>query len=405
MKKYVLILLAAIPMAVFAQKEIKPSLSKAEKALRANKLDEAKSIIDVTVGNTEFMNDKKGNPSKNAAKAYYLKALIYFAIDTTSVQSFKSLAPNARSDAKAAFDKAHETDKSAATFINDANGVLPLTDDQIRGQLAQAYLDRAVKAYQNDKDYKKAFDDIETVVFFMPNDTTQLMNAGVYFGPAADDYDKALTYIDRYYKAGGKHQDAYIQEISIYYDKKKDYAKTLDVISRARKAFPKNTEFVKYELNIYLTDKKYDKARSTVKEILRDNPEDKESFYLLGQLNAELGNLDSARLAYKKATDLDPNYFEAQLDLAKIYLADALKIKAERDKLGISPADIQKRKVLFDQLQKQYTIALPYWERALQIRGDDEAVLYTLDEIYTSLVMDDKAAVIKKKMKQLGYTD
>ena len=102
---------------------------------------------------------------------------------------------------------------------------------------------------------------------------------------------------------------------------------------------------------------------------------------------------------------MDPAYFEAQLDLAKLYYLDAKKIKAERDKLGISPQDIARRKVLFDQLQKQYTIALPYWERALKTRGDDETVLYTLSEIYSSLVMDDKAALIKKKMKALGYTD
>jgi len=405
MKKMIM-LVFLVPFAVGAQKEIKPSLPKAEKAFRAAKFDEAKSIIDATVANNEFMFDKKGKPSKSAAKAYYLKALIYAGIDTTKVEAFKSLAVNPLDTAKKAFAKCYEIDKGAsASFITDATGILPYTDEQVKRQLAQVYLDRAVKSYQQDKDYKKAFAEVENVVYFIPDDTTQLMNAGVYFGPAAEEYDKSIEYIDRYFKHGGKGQDAYIQLISIYFDKKKDHQKTLEVVNKAYALFPKNADFPKYELNIYLTEKKYDLARKTVQRVIKDNPDDKESYYLLGGLNAEMGNLDSAKVAYQKAVDLDPNYFDAQLDLAKLYYLDAKKIKTERDKLGISAQDLQKRKVLFDQLQKQYTIALPYWEKALKIRGDDEMVLYTLSEIYGSLVMDDKAAAIKKKMKALGYSE
>src|SRR5882757_86750 len=86
--------LLLLPLAVAAQKEIKPSVSNAETALQKGNLNEAKSIIDVTVANQEFMVDKKGQPSKNAAKAWYLKGLIYAGIDTTKVEKFKSLDPN-----------------------------------------------------------------------------------------------------------------------------------------------------------------------------------------------------------------------------------------------------------------------------------------------------------------------
>src|SRR6267142_4803387 len=117
MKKMIM-LVFLVPFAVGAQKEIKPSLPKAEKAFRAAKFDEAKSIIDATVANNEFMFDKKGKPSKSAAKAYYLKALIYAGIDTTKVEAFKSLAVNPLDTAKKAFAKCYEIDKGAsASFI------------------------------------------------------------------------------------------------------------------------------------------------------------------------------------------------------------------------------------------------------------------------------------------------
>jgi len=78
-----------LPFAAWAQKEIKPSVSKAETALQKGIFDEAKSIIDATVNNQDYMVDKKGQPSKNAAKAWYLKGMIYAAIDTTKAEKYK----------------------------------------------------------------------------------------------------------------------------------------------------------------------------------------------------------------------------------------------------------------------------------------------------------------------------
>src|SRR5262245_35048527 len=109
MKKIVIICLLS-PVFVFAQKEIKPSVNKAEAALQKGNFDEAKAIIDVTVANQEFMVDKKGNPSKSAAKAMYLKGLIYAGIDKTKVEKFKSLEADPFAVAKEAFTKAEEID-------------------------------------------------------------------------------------------------------------------------------------------------------------------------------------------------------------------------------------------------------------------------------------------------------
>ncbi len=406
MKKIVILFILLAPsFASIAQKPIKPSLPKAEKALREGKFDEAKTIIDATTGNQEFMVDKKGQPSKNAARAWYLKALIYAGIDTTKNKTYKSLVENPLAIAKESFEKCYGIEKGKVSYINDAMGIEHVKDTLIRQVLAQYYLNKAVKYYKEDKDYKKAFVEIENTVYFIPYDTTMLMNAGVYFGPAAEELDKSIVYIDQYFARGGKGQDAYIQLVSIYYDKKKDKEKTLEVVRKALKLFPENTEFPKYELNIYLTEKKYDLARKFVKDGIKKNPNDKDSYYLLGGLYSELGNLDSARMAYQKAVDIDNTFFDAQFDLAKLTYLDAKKIKGERDKLGISATDIQKRKVLFDQLHIKYQVALPLWEKCQKLQPDNETVLFTLSEIYGALVMDDKAEIVRKKMKALGYID
>jgi predicted Zn-dependent protease len=404
MKKVIVLIIAMAPVLSHAQ-EIKPSVTKAEKYLRTGKLDEAKATIDATVGNQEYMTDKKGAPSKNAGKAWFLKALIYAGIDTTSEEKYKSLDPNPFNSVQEGFEKALQIDPKDESYLRDPTGVTPIPNKNFKQNLAVFYSNRGVKLYQDDKNYKKAYDDIKHTVFLLPGDTSMLKNAGVYFAPAAEAYDEAIEFIKQYLAKGGNDPDAYAQLITIYGDKKKDNATTLKYIQEARAKFPANPDYPRMELNIYLTEKKYDKAQQLVQQEIKKNPNDKESYYLLGGLNAELGKADSAKMAFQKCVDLDPTYFEASVDLAKMYYQDAKIVKAERDKLGITPKDIAKRKELFDELQLKYKIALPYWERCQKLKADDELTLYTLQEIYTNLVMDDKAELIHKKMKALGYSD
>src|SRR5688572_1689253 len=168
MKKLLLLLAIAVPLSSLAQKEAKPSLPKADKAFKENKLDEAKAIIDVTTASQEYMVDKKGQPSKNAAKAWYLKAIIYAALDTSKNEAFKALAPDAFSVVKESMNKAKEIDKDqSATFINDALG-FPMPNAVVETGFAQAWFTRAVTAYQDEQDYKKALKLIEETMYFIP---------------------------------------------------------------------------------------------------------------------------------------------------------------------------------------------------------------------------------------------
>lgn len=406
MKRYLVLIVLLAPLCVLAQKEIKPNLNKAEAALRAGKLDEAKSYIDVTVSSDAFMKDKKGQPTKNAAKAWYIKGLIYTGIDTTNNQSYKSLAENPLETAKEAFTMAYQIDgHKSEYFIMKPDNILPWLDSEIRALEGQAYLERALAAFNNEKDYKKGLMEIEKTLYFVPTDTNILYLAGANFAQMAEDWDKSIEYLQKYLDNGGKNDLADILILDTYYNRKNDLPKALAAAEVGKKKYPANAEFSKYELNIYLSEKKYDKAQRVVLEDIQRNPEDADSWTRLGSLCFNLNKLDSAKIAYQKAVELNPTDFQTQLDLATMYYDDAKKVKAERDKLGISPKDITKRKELFDILQAKYKTALPYWERALKLNPKSEQVLYTLSEMYTSLVMDDKAEAMRKKMKEYGYSD
>jgi tetratricopeptide (TPR) repeat protein len=403
MKKLIIAVAMVVTAQAMAQKEIKPSLPKAEKALVENKLDEAKAIIDVTVASQDFMLDKKGGPSKSAAKAWYLKGLIYAAIDTTKKEQFKSLEANPFAVAKEAFDKSAEIDKGkTSSFVNDPASGFPLLPSQVNGFMAQAYFNKAIAAYQNDKDYKKAFMHTEQTLYFLPGDTSILMNAGVFFAPAAQEYDKSIQYINEYIQKGGKSQDAYIILFDNYFSKKKDNAKALEVLKVAKEKFPANSDFAKYELNIYLTDKKYDVAKELVEKQVKENPTDKESYYLLGQLQDELKQNDLALASYNKALEIDPKYFDAAIKIAAYYWNDAKKVKDEMGKLGTSKADMAKMQELDKQYVEKLKVYLPYLEKCEKLSPDDLTVLYSLLNAYTDLDVQPSIARVKKKLKSLG---
>lgn len=405
MKKIVMLLALFVPLASVAQKEIKPSLTKAEKALREGKYAEAKAIIDVTVASQEFMVDKKGQPSKNAAKAWYLKGLVYTAFDTTKNAEAKKLETNAFKVAKEAFDKAEEIDGGkSASLINDASG-FPIMITQLKPFLAQSYFTQGVTAYQEEKNYKKAFELVENTLYFIPNDTAVLMNAGVFFGPAAEENDKSIAYLRKYLEKGGKSPDAYVMLFSIYRDKKKDNEMALKVAKEAVAAFPNHQEFPKYELDMYIKMNRLPEAKVAMEKQVKTYPEDKEARYYLGVINMELGDLVAAKSWYEEAIKLDPKYFEPQIAKAELIYADAKKVKTEMNQLGNSKDDFKKKVELDKVYQDKLRIALPYWEALEKLNPDEGKVLDNLYLMYTDLEMTAQVARIEKRMKALGLLD
>ena len=399
MKKTLVTLLAVLPFLVFAQ--VKPSIPKAEKALKEGKIDEAKTIIDATVGNQEFMVDKKGQPTKNAAKAWFLKGLVYFAIDTTKKEQFKSLDPNPFKVGSEAFDKSTALDSKSIYFFTDANG-LPLLNDNMKAILGINYYNKAITGYNEKKDPKEVLDYAEKTLYFIPNDTSILLYAGGVFAPTAGEVDKGLAMLDKYQKAGGNLPEVYTLIANIYVEKKKDNASALKVLEEAKAKFPKYRDFRAIELNIYLGEKKYDLAKQLVESEMKLDPTNKDNYYLYGQLNRELGDPEKAKEAFRKALEIDPKYFDAAAELANLYWADAKKYKDEMGKMGNSKAEMEKLKAMDVKYVESLKIYIPYIEACEKLSPDDVTVLYSLLNVYGDLDDQPKMARVKKRLKSLG---
>ena len=409
MKKIFITLFAVIPAMTFAQ--VKPSIPKAEKALREFKFDEAKTIIDATTSNQDFMVDKKGQPSKNAAKAWFMKGLIYAAIDTTKKAEFKSLDPNPFGVAKEAFEKCKEIDGGKTlTWVSDPANGLPQLNENLYAYFAASYLNTAVSVYNektDDKDKKfanskAALEACEKTLYFVPEDTSVLLYAGGIFAPSIKEYDKGIELLNRYIKAGGRQAEAYTMIASIYRENKKDNESALKILKEGKEKFPNYKDLALMELNIYLSEKKYDVARKMVEDDLKADPANKDNYFLYGQLNRELGETEKAKEAFRKVLELDPKSFDAAAELANLYWAEAKKIKDEMGALSSSKTDMEKMKKLDVLYVEKLKIYIPYIETCEKLSPDDVTVLYSLLNVYGDLDEQPKIARIKKKLKALG---
>ncbi len=407
MKKLVVALFLVIP--VLASAQVKPSLTKADKLFREGKLDEAKTLIDVTTASQEFMVDKKGQPSKDAAKAWFLKGMIYMGIDTTKKAQFKTLDANPFPTAKAAFDKAKELDPKAVSFTKDAAG-FPLPNFQLESFYGNFYFNRAINAF-NEKtedagkkaaNNQAAFENIEHTLYFSPKDTAALLYGGGLFAPGVKNYDKGIEWLQGYIAEGGKDPQGYALLANIYTTYKKDNVTGLKVIQEAHAKFPNYKDFTSMELNIYLTEKKYDLAKTMVETEMAADPTNTNNIFLLGQLNREMGNREEAKTAFKKVLQLDPKNFDAAMETAGLYWADAKEIKDQMGKLGTGKADMEKLKVLDAQYVEKLKTYLPYIEACEKISPDDINVLYSELNVYGDLDDQPKVARVKKRLKALG---
>lgn len=70
----------------------------------------------------------------------------------------------------------------------------------------------------------------------------------------------------------------------------------------------------------YLAEKNYDKARIEIKNVIQIDPKSSEAYYLMGNIEEKNKELAKALANYKKAIELTPDYVDAKVKLARLYV-------------------------------------------------------------------------------------
>lgn len=227
-----------------------------------------------------------------------------------------------------------------------------------------------------------------------PLDTTSLRNAALCAQKANLDAE-ALGIYQKIYDAGVK-EIGVLTSLSALYKKSGDDAKAKSIREEARKLFPDNQNILIDEINELLADEKQDQAIGLLEEAIANEPEKAEYHFVLGTAKDKIKDIAGAQVAYEKAIELNPEYFDAYFNLGAVYYNQAADITKKMQDL---PLDAQDE---YDKMQKDsgdlFKQSLPFLEKAHAINKTDINTLNALKEIYAHIGEFDKSNEMKKLM-------
>jgi tetratricopeptide (TPR) repeat protein len=265
------------------------------------------------------------------------------------------------------------------------------------------YVNKGAGLYQ-EENLEEALKSFEKAQKILPNDTLAYFYAG-FVANGMENYDKAIESFQKYIDLGGKSIDAYLSIVNIYSQPKENKEEALKILRVAKTKFPNDSQIPKVEIGLLIDLKRIDEAKAGLEAAVKSEPGNKILHFYLGYANANLLKYEDAKKNYEDALKIDPNYFEAQLYLAKLMYNDAAVIKKEMSSLGISAADKKKKFDLDKVLVEKLKIAQPYWERAEKLNEKDQEVTDVLFSIYQDLGNDPGMKRLEKKYKEMGVTN
>ena len=105
--------------------------------------------------------------------------------------------------------------------------------------------------------------------------------------------------------------------------------------------------------------------------------------------------------SYKKSLLLDPNSVDTYNNLAAIYIDEAIGYEEEYNNLAIN-ASQKKYDQLSKKIKKAQLNALPYLEKILLLKPEDNNIVNRLKQIYYQLGEQDKSISMKKLIELQG---
>lgn len=386
MKKLIFVMLfIGIGTFVYGQYVPKGKTSKAETALTQGKLDIAKAEVDEA-----FKIDNKGKVTA-AAKNWYLKGRIYKALYLDDSTDFKNLAgEEALEVAMEAFRKVKSMEKENSSYY--------IFSGQELSSLFGTIINNGAEAYNND-DYELAYSEFMTALKVEPGDTTALLYGGVS-AQQAEMIDEALSCFQTLVDNGDAKIETYKTMIFLYRAEKEDLESVLKVVTQGLEKYPQNKDLTQEKITTLIILERVDEAKSELETAINDEPTNSLYYYFLGYLYDFQEDYDNSIDQYKKAIELNPEYYEANYNLGVVYYNKAREILSELTNFSL--ADWEKNEVEYSKRAAVYfNDALPYFEKAVDINDEELQLLETLAGVYLQLRLTEKGEALDKKIKAL----
>jgi len=165
-----------------------------------------------------------------------------------------------------------------------------------------------------------------------------------------------------------------------------DTAKGVEVINEGFKRYPDNQSILIELINYYMVSNQTEEALKMLALAKAGDPKNVSYTFAESSLYDRMGKFDEAEASYKTCIEMDPNFFDANFNLAVLYFNKAVKIFEDASKVSDN-VTYEKAKTEGDNMLLK---AVPYMEKAHEIDPKNRESLETLKTIFYRLKMDDK---------------
>jgi tetratricopeptide (TPR) repeat protein len=368
-------------------------------------LTKAKASIDLAAANEK---------TSALPQTYALKAVIYSIINYTD------------STNSAATQKSFDTAKDALVKAKstDTKGEFKNITDRASTYLANAQIRKGAKDYEAKRydDAYKAFDYYRSTY---PEDTTGILYTGLA-AASAKNYPVAISNYKKLLTTNySKNADIYY-DLSNHYLSSGDTTGALNAVTEGVSKFPSNSNLRGREVELALHLGKQTEFIGKIEAAVANNPKDKNLLYYQGFTYTQLGDAqdaavksakstpaskatalktrgdyyDKAAEAYKKAIELDPNYFNANMNLGYVLMKTATEDFNAANKL---PTTKQKEyNAMIAKVNIAADKAKPYLEKAVELDPKSMESLVNLRNYYIIKKDTVKTAEVKKRIDALS---
>jgi tetratricopeptide (TPR) repeat protein len=378
-KLFLLLTVISISFSAIAQKG---KVTSALSFIDQGTLDKAKEAIDQAMVNEKTM---------NWFNTYFAKGKLCQAVYKSEDPKFKAYYTDPLGEAYAAYEKAMALDTKGSTKKK-------IITNMVYNSLALDLYSQGGAQFEA-KDFDGALKSFETQIKITESDNyVGVTDTGMYYnaGLAAANSGKHTEAI-KYFEKCGEMQylgvTPYFQ-ISQSYLEMGDTLKAEEILKGLETKYAGDKMVTLQLIDLYIKAGKNDEALKYLQLAKAADPDNYSLYFAEGIIHLNQSKYDESITNLTKSVELKADLYDSQYGLGAAYINKASDMFLKANDI----MDVNKYNAAIEAAMAVFGKALPYMEKAYELKPDDIYAMRSLKELYYRLKMTEKYDTVKAKL-------